>query len=81
MVAGDFDVDVAQVVLARTEDLDLADPAVALAVAVGRRWQCGPLRFERLFECVASVRLCVLGHGFRRPGRDDPAAVLASFGA
>ena len=68
--------------LARAEDFDFPDPAVVLAVAVGRRrWQRDPLRLERLFERVASVRLLVLGHGFRRPGRDDPAAVLAPFGA
>ena len=68
--------------LARAEDFDFPDPAVALAVAVGRRrWQRGSLRFEHLFERVAGVRLLVLGHGFRRPGRDDPAAVLAPFRA
>ena len=78
---GIFDVDVAQVVLARAKDLDFPDPAVVFAVAGGRRsGPCGPLRFERLFERVASVRLLVLGHGFRRPGRNDPTAVLAPFG-
>ena len=66
--------------LARAEDLDFPDPAVVLAMAIRRRrGPRNPLWVEDLFERTAGVRLLVLSHRFRRPGRNDPAAVLAPF--